>query len=236
MQGLIVAAGQGTRLRSIASLKPLALVGGTPLIERVIDNARAGGIDAFVVVTGYEADRLESFLASLAEHKGVAIEMVFNPQWERANGLSVAAAAPRLGERFVLMMADHLVEPSIYADLLALPAPEDTVTLAVDRRLDNPLVDLGDVTCVKTDGAGRILAIAKGLTDYNAFDTGVFLASHALIRSIEADVEVGGAGGISEGMRRLAADGRALTFDIGERFWLDIDDAATHGHAERLSA
>lgn len=236
MQGLIVAAGQGTRLRSIASLKPLALVGGTPLIERVIDNARAGGIDAFVVVTGYEADRLESFLASLAEHKGVAIEMVFNPQWERANGLSVAAAAPRLGERFVLMMADHLVEPSIYADLLALPAPEDTVTLAVDRRLDNPLVDLGDVTCVKTDGAGRILAIAKGLTDYNAFDTGVFLASHALIRAIEADVEVGGAGGISEGMRRLAADGRALTFDIGERFWLDIDDAATHGHAERLSA
>lgn len=236
MQGLIVAAGQGTRLRSVASLKPLALVGGTPLIEKVIGNARAGGIDAFVVVTGYEADRLETFLEDLAERKDVVIETVRNPQWQRANGLSVAAAAPRLEDRFVLMMADHLVEPSIYADLLALPGAADTVTLAIDRRLDNPLVDLGDVTCVGTDGAGRILTIGKGLADYDAFDTGVFLASHALIAAVQADVEAGGVGGISEGMRRLAADGRALTFDIGNRFWLDIDDAATHGHAERLSA
>jgi choline kinase len=236
MQGLIVAAGQGTRLRSIASLKPLALVGGTPLIERVIDNAMVGGIAAFVVVTGYEADRLENFLEALAERKGVTIDTVFNPQWERANGLSVAVAAPRLADHFLLMMADHLIAPSIYADLLALPDVADTVTLAVDRRLDNPLVDLGDVTCVRTDGLGRILAIGKGLADYDAFDTGVFLASHSLIAAINADVEDGGAGGISEGMRRLAADGRALTFDIGDRFWLDIDDAATHGHAERLSA
>ncbi|HEY1414971.1 MAG TPA: NTP transferase domain-containing protein, partial [Caulobacteraceae bacterium] len=138
MQGLIVAAGQGTRLRSIASLKPLALVGGTPLIERVIDNAMAGGVEAFVVVTGYEADHLESFLKTLAERQGITIDTVFNPQWERANGLSVAAAAPRLADHFILMMADHLIEPSIYADLLALPEVADTVTLAVDRRLDNP--------------------------------------------------------------------------------------------------
>lgn len=236
MQGLIVAAGQGTRLRTIASLKPLALVGGAPLIERVIDNALAGGIDAFVVVTGYEAPRLETFLKALAERRGIAIEAVFNPHWERANGLSVAVAAPRLEDRFVLMMADHLVEPSIYADLLALPVPADMVALAVDRRLDNPLVDLGDVTRVRTDGSGRILAIGKGLADYDAFDTGVFLASHALIGAIQSDVEAGGVGGISEGMRRLAANGRALTFNIGDRFWLDIDDETAHGHAQRLRA
>ena len=236
MQGLIVAAGQGTRLRSVASLKPLAQVGGTPLIERVIGNALAGGIEAFVVVTGYEAERLESFLADLAGRNRVIIDTVRNPQWQRANGLSVAVAAPRLEDRFVLMMADHLVEPSIYADLRALSAQGNTVTLAIDRRLDNPLVDLGDVTCVQTDGSDRVLAIGKGLAEYDAFDTGVFLASHALIAAIQADVESGGVGGISEGMRRLAADGHALIFDIGDRFWLDIDDAATHRHAERLSA
>lgn len=236
MQGLIVAAGQGTRLRSIASSKPLALVGGVPLIERVIDNARAGGIDAFVVVTGYKADRLEAFLKALAARKRVRIDLARNPQWEKANGHSVVAAGSSLAERFVLMMADHLIEPLIFADLLGSTPRGEDVTLAVDRRLDNPLVDLTDVTCVQTDGAGRILAIGKGLADYDAFDTGVFLASHALIDSIRDDVAAGGVGGISEGMRRLAAKGAAFTFDIGDRFWLDIDDRTAHNHAERLRA
>jgi choline kinase len=236
MQGLIVAAGQGTRLRSLAISKPLAEINGVALIERVIGAADAGGIGEFVVVTGYEADRVEAFLADLAQRLSLSIDTVRNPLWERANGLSVAAAAPVLGERFVLMMADHLVEPSIFADLLALPADPATVTLAIDRRLDNPLVDLSDVTRVKTDEAGRILAIGKGLADYDAFDTGVFLASHALIEAIEADVAEGGVGGISEGMRRLAAPGRAQVFDIGDRFWLDIDDETAHGHAVRLRA
>jgi choline kinase len=236
MQGLIVAAGQGTRLRSLALSKPLAPVNGVPLIDRVIDNARAGGIGSFVIVTGFEAARVETFLESLAIQKGVRIETVRNDQWERANGLSVVAAAPCLEPRFVLMMADHLIEPSVFTDLMASSLEADCVMLAVDRRLDNSLVDLDDVTRVRTDDEGRILAIGKGIDNYDAFDTGAFLASHALIDAIRDDVEAGGVGGISEGMRRLAAEGRAWTFDIGDRFWLDIDDEAAHGQAERLRA
>jgi choline kinase len=236
MQGLIVAAGQGVRLRDIAPSKPLAAVNGVPLIERVIDNAHAGGIDEFLVVTGYEGQRLETFLKRLAARKRLRIATTRNPAWKQANGHSVVAAEPYLDERFVLMMADHLVDPSIFVDLTAEPAAPDEVVLAVDRRLDNPLVDLADVTRVRTDPEGRILAIAKFLEPYDAFDTGVFLASRALPAAIRDDVGAGGTGGISEGMRRLAAAGLARAFDIGDRFWLDVDDSVAHGHAERLRA
>ena len=37
-------------------------------------------------------------------------------------------------------------------------------------------------------------------------------------------------------MSRLALRGLAMTFDIGERFWLDVDDAVAFEHAVRLSA
>ncbi len=53
MKGLIVAAGQGVRLRAKGDLKPLIPIKGTPLIECVIDRARRGGIDEFFVVSGY---------------------------------------------------------------------------------------------------------------------------------------------------------------------------------------
>jgi len=64
----------------------------------------------------------------------------------------------------------------------------------------------------------------------------VFLASKALVRAIRDDVAAGGGGGVSDGMRRLAAEGLARTFDIGDRFWLDVDDSVAHGHAEKLCA
>jgi myo-inositol-1-phosphate synthase len=236
MQGLIIAAGQGIRMREVARSKPLALINGVPLIERVITAAHRAGVTRFVVVTGYEGRRLEIFLSGLAERLSIPIETVRNFAWKGANGLSVAAAESHLDDRFVLMMADHLVDPTIIADLMRAPAVPNEVVLAVDRRLDNPLVDLEDVTRVAVDGEGRIKAIAKLMSDHDAYDTGVFLASKSLVLAIRDDVEAGGGGGVSDGMRRLAAQGLARAYDIGDRFWLDVDDSAAHGHAEQLCA
>jgi choline kinase len=105
--------------------------------------------------------------------------------------------------------------------------------LAVDRRLSNSLVDLDDVTRVETDGAGRIRRIGKNIQTYDAFDTGLFLASPALFDGIRADLAGGGSGGISGGMQKLADQGRAFVEDIGARFWLDVDDAVAFEHARR---
>ncbi len=58
MQGLIIAAGQGSRLRQQGDSKPLVPLLGIPLIERVIRAAREAGADAFYVVIGYQGDRL----------------------------------------------------------------------------------------------------------------------------------------------------------------------------------
>ena len=236
IQALIVAAGMGTRLRGLAVSKPLAKVAGVPLIESAMDSAAQAGVTEFVVVTGYEGDRLEAFLAKLAKRRHLSIKTVRNDQWTLSNGLSVIAAAPVLRDQFVLMMSDHLFEPGLLRDLLAAPKLPGGVVLAVDRRMDNPLVDLEDVTRVLTDDAGRILNIGKLIDTYNAFDPGLFCASKGLVRAIADDHAAGGAGSISAGMLRLAPLGLARVHDIGERFWLDVDDPVAHGHAERLRA
>jgi len=226
----------GTRLRGIAVSKPLAQVGGVALIESAIVTAKKAGVTEFVVVTGYEGDRLETFLAALAKRTGIPIRTVRNNDWTLSNGLSVLAAEPALRDHFVLMMSDHLFEPGLLRDLLAAPKLDGGVVLAVDRRMDNPLVDLEDVTRVQTDAEGRIEGIGKLIDVYNAYDTGLFCATKGLVAAIREDYEAGGAGSISGGMMRLAPLGLARTHDIGERFWLDVDDPVAHAHAERLRA
>jgi 1L-myo-inositol 1-phosphate cytidylyltransferase len=233
VKAVILAAGQGTRLRSIAASKPLAPVLGKPLIERVIDAAATAGVSGFVVVTGYEAEPLEAFLAELASRRGVVIETARNDRWRESNGLSITAARPLLDGPFAILMSDHLFDPAILAGLMAHAEGRGELILAVDRRLDNPLVDMDDVTRVETDRGGAIVRIGKHLTPFDAFDTGVFVAPLALADAIAADVAAGGQGSLSAGVQRLAAAGRASTWDVGERFWLDVDDAVAFEHAER---
>ena len=214
-------------------MKPLAPLLGAPLISHVINCALEGGATEFVVVTGYEGDKLEKYLYALAAAKGLRLNCVRNPNWKASNGLSVAAAGPVVHGKFLLLMSDHLFDPQIVRDLIKAHADSPGVVLAVDHRLDSPLVDLEDVTRVETDAEGRILRIGKLIGRYNAFDTGVFLASPLLIEAIQAKAAAGGVGSISEGMQALADRGLAFTHDIGERFWLDIDDPEAFGHAQR---
>jgi len=48
MKCLIIAAGQGTRLKSKGEVKPLVPLLGVPLIERVIRSSKEGGADEFL--------------------------------------------------------------------------------------------------------------------------------------------------------------------------------------------
>lgn len=232
MKCLVIAAGQGTRLRGVAPSKPLAELHGAPLLEHVLRSAKAGGATSFVVATGYEAERVEAALPGLAERVGAPVEAVRNPDWDRPNGLSVLAAKPSLDGDFVLLMSDHLFDPAILAALIAGRRADSALTLAADRDVANPRLDLDDATKLRLDSDGRIAQIGKALVDYNAIDTGIFLATPALFAAIEASVAAGGSGSLSEGVERLARDGAAWGFDIEGRWWLDVDDEPAFRRAE----
>ena len=220
MRALIIAAGHGSRLRSVSPSKPLTPVAGVPLIERVIRAAAEGGASAFTVVTGHEAARVEAFLATLAEFR---IDAVRVADWDLPNGHSVAAGAATIEGDHLLTMADHLFDPAIVRRLIG--APPAPLTLAVDRDLDNPLLDMEDATKVETGADGVILRIGKTLERFDAIDTGLFRATPALAEALREG------GGLSDGVQRLANQGMARTLDVTGDFWLDVDDPVSLAQA-----
>jgi choline kinase len=143
------------------------------------------------------------------------------------------AAAPRLNGEFILLMSDHLFDPDILRRLIAARRPEAALTLGIDYGIDRPDLDLDDATKVRLDGEGRILSIAKNLPDYDAVDTGLFIATPLLLQALLRSISAGGAGSLSEGVQALAAAGSAFTFDIGDGWWVDVDDAPAFKRAER---
>lgn len=225
MQALILAAGMGTRLRSVSPSKPLAMVAGRPLILRILDNLKAAGITRPLVITGYRGDEVAA-----AVH-GFGGETLHNPDWAQPNGVSVLSAASRLEAQSLLVMADHLASPGLYGLVAASGSDKAGLVLGIDRRLGHPWADEADVTRVATR-QGRIVAIGKQLHTYDAHDCGVFLVTPELMDALAPLPSPG----LSDGVRILAAQGRALTVDISAHDWIDIDDPRALALAENWVA
>jgi len=237
VQGLIIAAGAGSRLQGLFDLKPLLPVAGRAIIEHVARACALVGLQGLIVVTGHQAERLEPALIAISGRCGLPIKIVRNDAWAPGNGTSVLSAAPVLNEPFVLLMADHLFDPAILVELVAAGrrTGEADVLLAIDRRLDNPLVDQEDVTRVLCVG-DRIIRLGKKLKAHNAYDCGLFWATPRLFGSLERAIESGNCS-LSAGVQHVAdTTARAFGVDIGARLWIDIDDDAAWRRAEAAVA
>ena len=62
MQAIILAAGQGTRLKKYTENLPKGMLefGGKTIIERQIELYRRCGVEKIIVVTGFAADKIQS--------------------------------------------------------------------------------------------------------------------------------------------------------------------------------
>ena len=221
---ILLAAGQGSRLRDTAPSKPLCPVAGVPLLDRALASLAAAGIARAVVVTGYRAEAIEAHLA--AGDWPLAVETARTADWREPNGVSALAAAGLIADEALLAMCDHLVTPALYARLAETGA-RGGLTLGIDRRLGHPWIDPEDVTCVATRG-DRIRAIGKGLEPHDCYDVGVFAVSGAFFEALRALP----APSITEGVRALAARDLAHVVDCSDLDWIDVDDARALAAAE----
>lgn len=223
MRGLIIAAGRGKRLSHITDLKPLVRLDEKPLLEHIFLLAKKAGINDFVVVTGYKAPEIETFLDQMKEQRNLKIDIIHNEEWHKENGLSVLKAKGHFKGRFILLMADHIFDAAILKGLIRFPLREDEVVLAIDCKIkDNPMVNLEDATKVRRE-KDKILNIGKTLGDFNAIDTGLFLCTPVIFSALEQSIERGDST-LSGGIQVLADNRKARVMDIGYRLWIDVDD------------
>ena len=110
MQTVVLAAGQGTRMRPLTDRrpKPMVPVADRPLVGHTLADAAASGADRFVVVVGYERSSIEDAFGT--EHAGVPIEYV-EQRHQRGTADAVRAAVDALeDDPFVVVNGDALYD------------------------------------------------------------------------------------------------------------------------------
>jgi 1L-myo-inositol 1-phosphate cytidylyltransferase len=234
---VILAAGKGTRLRTSDDdlPKPLHEVGGVPLIKRTILSLAEGGVKRVVVVTGFMAEKIRGIAGDADfEAAGVTVEFVHNADFEKSNGISVIVGGKACAGPFLLSMADHIYTSAIVRLLAGQDLAAADLYLATDVRIDQQL-DIDDATKVKTDG-GRIVEIGKTIPVYDRIDCGVFCVNQKLVEALETVRAERGDASLSNGVQKLAEQGRARVADVGDAWWQDVDTPADRAHAEAALA
>jgi L-glutamine-phosphate cytidylyltransferase len=174
MKAVILAAGQGTRLRPLTNDRPKCLVelGGVSLLQRQLDTFRQAGITNLTVVGGYRAD--------LIDREGLQLQL--NPDYEKTNMVATMFCAESLfldEEDLVVCYGDIVFNSEVLEKLREATAP---VAVCIDKnwleywRLRMP-APLQDVETLRLDSSGRILEIGKkpgSLDEIEGQFTGLF--------------------------------------------------------------
>lgn len=214
----MLAAGSGSRLKagegSFALPKPLVPLAGKPLLEHVLTRLVTIEPRRIIVVLGHGHQQIEQFLNEL--DLGIEIAPVINPAPERENGYSLLQAEGLVGESFLVVMADHLVDPAIYR----AAAGHRGLGLGVDFAPRPYLV--GEATKVLVEDE-RIVRIGKDIEKWDGLDTGVFSLTPQAFRVLHR-LEGRPRLTLTDMARELIAMGKPLVaIDVSGRRWFDID-------------
>lgn len=156
MQGLILAAGMGKRLKSLTqnNTKCMVEVNGVTLIDRILHQLEKLHLSKIIIVVGYEGKKLINYIETLGIQTPICF--VNNPIYYKTNNIYSLALAKEylIKEDTLLLESDLIFEDSVLHILLDDPRE----TLALVDKYESWM----DGTCIKIGEDDTIEAFVPG--------------------------------------------------------------------------
>lgn len=206
-QAIILAAGEGQRLKPFTKLMPKVMlpIAGKPILEYVVEALAENGVRRIVMVVGYRKEHVQDHFGS-GQAWGVEIEYVTQPkQLGVAHALKQARALA--DERFFVIAGDNLIGRETIAPLIRISPNALLVKPHEDTaRYKAVLIEGGQVKEFRPDSAR-----AAG----GPIDIGAYAFTRQVFDFIGDEVS------LTPVMRKMIAAGLPLTAVETEGFWQD---------------
>ncbi len=207
-QAVILAAGEGQRLRPFTANKPKAMISiaGKPILHHVVESLARNGIRNIVLIVGYKREQVFDYMGS-GEQFGVDITYVTQEkQLGTAHALSQAKGAVK--DEFLVLPGDNLIEADTIAQFVTLK-PEAMLV----KRVDNP-TRYGVVTI--ENGMVKNIIEKPEEAKSNVINTSIYAFSRDIFNRIESELD------IPNVLNNMIAQGKYLNTHETEGTWLDV--------------
>lgn len=210
MQTVVLAAGEGTRMRPLTATrpKPMLPVAGRPLVEHTLEAAIEAGASQLILVVGYHAEAVQDVFNN--EYEGVPIEYVTQKSQD-GTADAVRVAQPALDDApFAVLNGDTLYGSGM-ADLFDAGPAVGTTTV------DDPR----PYGVLEFDG-NRVVGVVEKPADppSNRINTGAYVFPAEAVEWLDVSASQRGEYELTDVLERActAVDVRAVSFDR----WMDV--------------
>jgi mannose-1-phosphate guanylyltransferase len=180
VQALVLAGGEGTRLRPLTNTtpKPVMPLAGRPFLSFMLDWIRAHGVDEVILSCGFMSDAVKLVLGDI--YDGMRLRYVIEEEpLGTAGPVRLALDEDVLEERLLVLNGDVLTDVDLTAELEQHVRNDALATLAL-----YPVDDTSSYGVVPTGEDGAVQAfIEKGGGDAptNRINAGAYVIERALV-------------------------------------------------------
>jgi len=178
MQAIILAAGEGKRMRPLTRTRPKVMlpVANRPILEHLLLELKAAGVYDVVLVVGYRDDVIRVYFG---EGEGLGLRIRYVTQRRQLGTADALRSASHLLEdRFLLLNGDAIVGREELMRILQ----EDGMAIGV-KEVENP-EDFGVVRI--TDGRVREILEKPEAPPTNLINAGIYSLTREILEFVEA--------------------------------------------------
>ncbi|MDX6513473.1 MAG: mannose-phosphate guanylyltransferase / phosphomannomutase, partial [Gaiellaceae bacterium] len=186
MKAVVMAGGEGTRLRPLTSNqpKPMVPIVGKPCMEHILELLRKHGFEDVVVTVAFLPQAIRGYFGD-GEAMGMRIEYSVEESPLGTAG-SVALAADKLDDTFLVISGDALCDIDL-GELVAFHKEREAAVTIGLKSVPNPL----EFGIVVTDSEGRVERFLEkpswGQVFSDTINTGIYVLEPEVLRHIPRD-------------------------------------------------
>jgi L-glutamine-phosphate cytidylyltransferase len=235
MKAVILAAGQGTRIRSVHGEHPKCLieVDDTTILDRQLEALSMAGINEVAIVVGYEEEQIVAHVTSRERRYNQRIHFIENPAFALTNNIySLWLAIDWLrGDSFVVLNADVIFDPGILETAVHPYAPISMIVDPLWRDETMKVVIQGD----------RVIRMSKKISEEEFSGTyiGITVFSKStqerFLRKLNDLISAGRVNDFfNVAVQELADEGVHVGYTSTEGLaWAEIDDPLDLAYAQQ---
>lgn len=228
MKAVVMAGGEGSRLRPLTSRrpKPLAPIANRPVMHHIVELLRTHGITEIVATLHYLADEIESYFGD-GSAMGVNMHYVVeDTPLGTAGAVKMAEGRLRDGT-FIIISGDAMTDLDLTSLIAAHKAAKNDATIAL-WRVSNPL----EFGVVITDDEGQITRFMEkpswGEVFSDTINTGIYVLEPQILDYMEAGKNYDFSKDL---FPRMLRDGKRLGGHVISDYWADVGNLQQYQQA-----
>lgn len=206
-QAVVLAAGEGQRLRPFTALKSKVMIPivNKPILQYVIEALSMNGITEVLLIVGYGQEHVQDYFGS-GEQFGVHIKYIVQKQ-QIGTGHALKQAKEAVDEKFLVLAGDNIIEPKTISSFVTAQ-PNSILVKQQDY------VSKYGVAILRNGVLGNLVEKPSEPLS-NFVNIGIYMLNRKVFPYLEQEFD------LPQALNQMVTDGEVLNVQETQGIWLD---------------